>query len=100
MKKILQAVFWAIAAENNEMDRGPDFYRVTLPRAVGMTRELFDQVEAEAMTTDTIVNPMHATSEKNPEIMGLPVLIVPGCGRKLWMMRELPLFLEETEGDE
>lgn len=99
MKKILQLVFWAIAAENNEMDCR-DFYRVTLPRAVGMTRELFDQVEEEARTSDTIVNPIHATSDENTEIMGLPVLIVPGSGRKLWMMRELPLFLDETEGDE
>lgn len=100
MKKILPLVICAIAVENNETDRGRGFYRVTLPSAVGMTRELFDQVEAEAMTSDTIVNPMHATSDENTEIMGLPVLIVPGSGRKLWMMRELPLFLDETEGDE
>lgn len=100
MKKILQNVFSAIAVENNAMDRGPEFYRVILPRAVGMTRELFDQVEAEAMAFDTIVNPMHATSDEKTEIMGLPVLIIPGSGRKLYMMRELFLFLDDQEGDE
>lgn len=99
MKNILPLVFSAIAVEHDAVDRGRPLFDFA-PMAVGMTRELFDQIEAEAEASTQIVNPMHATSDEKTEIMGLPVLIIPGSGRKLYMMRELFLFLDDQEGDE
>ena len=99
MKNILPHVFSAIAIEHDAVDRGRPVFDFA-PMAVGMTRDLFNQIEAEAAASTQIVNPLHATSDEKTEIMGLPVLMVPGSGRKLYMMRELFLFLDDQEGDE
>lgn len=97
MKKILPLIIACVSVE-----RQPRGYEFETNEAIGMTKELFDQVNAEAeAAAQTIINPFYATKEDTPKIMGMPVLTVPGSGRKLFMMREVPLFLDdETEEGE
>lgn len=99
VNKILPLVFAAIAVEHNTMDRGRELFDFA-PRAIGMTQKLHDQLEAEIETEQLIINPFRSTGSEKLSIMGLPVMIVPGSGRKLWMMREIQLFLDDQEGDE